>query len=72
MGKTGAKVIAPNGMGVMFVEINYTYQPLFGSLFVAPQTIGYSASFIVRDRRDYSRIWPSPGTTKSTCDLYGS
>jgi len=73
MGKTGAKVIAPNGMGVMFVEINYTYQPLFGSLFVAPQTIAYSASFIVRDRRDYSRVWnPSPAATKSTCDLYGA
>jgi Flp pilus assembly protein TadG len=73
MGKASAKVMAPSGMGVMFVEINYTYQPLFGSLFVSRQTIGYSASFIVRDRRDYSKIWnPDPPAARYTCNLYSS
>lgn len=73
MGPTGAKVMPPSGTGVMFVEINYAYQPLFGSVFVPTRTIGYTASFIVRDKRDYSRVYnPSPAATRSTCNLYNT
>lgn len=73
MGDTGYKVSAPQGSGVMFVEINYKYQNLFGTLFVGSTTIHYIASFIVRDKRDYSQIYnPSPTATRSTCDLYTS
>ena len=71
MGDTGRKVNAYQNSGVMFVEINYQYKPLFGTMFVSPQVIHYSASFTVRDNRDFSRIYnPSPTATASTCDRY--
>ncbi len=71
MGKTGQKVNAPNDSGVMFVEINYLYRPVFGSMFVNEQTIQYTQSFVVRDNRDFTRIYnPSPTATLSTCDKY--
>lgn len=73
MGDTGYKVNAPTGAGVMFVEVNYTYQPFFGTMFVANKLMHYSASFVVRDLRDYSQIYnPSPAATRMTCDKYTS
>jgi Flp pilus assembly protein TadG len=73
MGDAGAKVTAPGGAGVMFVEINYRTKPLFGTWLSQPQTIHYIASFVVRDRRDYTQVYnPSPGSNRSTCDLYTS
>jgi Flp pilus assembly protein TadG len=73
MGDAGSQVIAPSGSGLMFVEINYNYRPLFGSLFVSTTKIHYIASFIVRDKRDFSQIYnPSPGQTRSTCDLHNA
>ncbi|TGX52795.1 pilus assembly protein [Sphingomonas gei] len=74
MGDSGAAVSAPPASGVMFVEVNYDYQPVFGSLFqslFATRRIRYVASFIVRDKRDYSRLFnPAPAAVRSTCDLY--
>ncbi|WP_425229896.1 TadE/TadG family type IV pilus assembly protein [Sphingomonas sp.] len=71
MGEPTQKVNAYQNSGVMFVEVNYQYRPLFGSLFVNPQVIRYTASFIVRDNRDFSRIYnPTPTATASTCDRY--
>lgn len=71
MGDTNYMVTAPQGAGLMFVEINYKYQNLFGNLFVGARTIHYIASFIVRDKRDYSMIYnPTPTATRSTCNLY--
>lgn len=71
MGDTGFKVSAPAGSGLMFVEVNYNFQPLFGSLFVSPRIIHYTASFIVRDKRDFAQVYnPSPAATRSTCNLH--
>lgn len=73
MGDTGAKVNAPAGAGVMFVEINYYYTPLSGTWLMSPARIHYVASFIVRDNRDFSQIFnPSPTATRSTCNLYSA
>jgi Flp pilus assembly protein TadG len=68
MGPATAQVMAPEGSGVMFVEINYEYQPLFGNLFMAPQRIQYIASYVVRDNRDYGQVYDSKPATRSTCD----
>lgn len=71
MGDSGKEVKALDNNGVMFVEVNYRYRPLFGSLFVSPQIIHYTQSFVVRDNRDFTRIYnPSPAATASTCDKY--
>jgi Flp pilus assembly protein TadG len=73
MGDAGAKVNAPAGSAVIFVEINYDYQSLFGTMFVPKTKLHYVASFIVRDKRDFSRIFnPTPAAIPSTCALYTS
>lgn len=73
-GLTGTKL---NGMGnpaitansksaVMFVEVYYTYQPLFGTMFVGTPNFRREAAFIIRDDRNLG-----PGVTggngKSLC-----
>jgi len=68
----GTAISPPGGSGLMYVEINYLTKPLFGTWLVPPQRIHYTASFIVRDKRDYAQIYPTatPPKTLSTCDLY--
>lgn len=73
MGDSGALVNAPSGSGVMFVEVNYTYQPVIGNWLLGASRIHYTSSFIVRDRRVFTQIYnPSPTATRSTCNLYTS
>jgi Flp pilus assembly protein TadG len=73
MGDANQKVMPPSGSGVMFVEINYLTKPLFGTWLTAPARLHYSASYIVRDKRDFTEIYnPSPTTTAMTCNLYTS
>jgi len=73
MGDTGQKVNAPDGNGVIYVEVNYQYQPLFGTLFVNPTKLHYVASMIVRDKRDFSQIYnPTPSAAASTCNLHNA
>jgi hypothetical protein len=62
------RVNAPtNTSGVMFVEINYRYTPMFPWL-SAPADLRYTASFIVRDPRDFDLIYATTGTTPSYCN----
>lgn len=71
IGEPTARVNAPLDSGVMFVEINYDYQPIVGAWIYGNPRIQYSASFIVRDRRDFRQIYnPSPSATRLTCDKY--
>ena len=68
-------VNAPSGTGVIFVEVNYQYQPVFGTMFMNKTVIKSVAAFVVRDRRDFSRIYnpaTALGTTPraSTCNLW--
>lgn len=64
-------IMAPGGAGVMYVEINYRTTPLFGTWLTPPRMLHYVASFVVRDRRDYSQLFqPAPTATPSTCNLY--
>lgn len=74
MGPAGSLVTAPPDSAVMFVEINYLTRPLFGTFLTSPARIHYIASFIVRDRRDFSRLFnPTPAVAtgdRSTCNRY--
>jgi hypothetical protein len=78
MGRPGAEVKAPDGEAVIFVEVNYQYKPLFGTWLIGSPRIQYTASYIVRDKRDLSGnggkgIYdpsPSVGAAKMTCDKY--
>jgi hypothetical protein len=73
MGDAGAVVTAPPDSGVMFVEINYDYQPVVGSSWIPDgfMLLHYNASFIVRDKRSFSQLYnPAPTATKYTCDRY--
>jgi len=71
MGDAGSEVNAPTSGGVMFVEINYLYEPVVGDWLFGPSRIHYIASYVVRDNRDFTQIYnPSPAATRSTCNLY--
>lgn len=72
MGDSGAKVTAPLNSGVMFVEVNYQYQPIAPNWLTGPKRLHYIASFIVRDSRDFSQIFNPASATLSTCDKYTS
>lgn len=68
MGPVTARVTAPIDTAVMFVEMTYTYQPLFTGFFLRDRTIRHEASFINRDPRDLSAIHnPAPAAPVATC-----
>jgi hypothetical protein len=73
MGNGGGRfVTAPPGSAVMYVEINYEYQPLIPGFFVGERKLRTTSSFIVRDNRDLPSgvSNPAPSAKPSTCDLY--
>lgn len=73
MGPTGQEVTAEPGDAVIFVEINYTYQPLVSAKFMGSLDIYAIASFTVRDSRDLSQIYQrNPGSPDpvQTCTKY--
>lgn len=74
MGPTGAKVQASTNSAVMFVEVEYDYQPLFGNMFHPTTTVlRQEASFNIRDNRNlsaglYNDLTPT--TKAATCNKY--
>lgn len=71
MGEAGSKITAPPDSGVMFVEVNYEYRPLFGTIFMEPRIIRYVGSFMVRDNRNFQQLFnPSPAAVRMTCNHY--
>lgn len=57
IGPDGKEVMAQDGDAVIFVEINYTYQPLISDKFLGSRDIHSIASFTVRDDRDLSQVY---------------
>ncbi|MBX9881940.1 MAG: histidine kinase [Sphingomonas sp.] len=72
MGPTGSTVTAPPGAAVMFVELNYEYQPLITEFFLGTPNTRFIASFIVRDNRDLAKgiTNPAPTETPMLCSNY--
>jgi Flp pilus assembly pilin Flp len=73
VGPAGEQVTAPTGGGVIFVEIAYTYEPLFvSSDLISNPNIRETAAMVVRDDRDFTGnsgtgVYPTTGVTASTC-----
>lgn len=67
MGPTAQMVKAPKNGATMFVEVYYKYRPLIAGQYVPELTYIETASMTVRDRRDLTKIYESPGAVPSTC-----
>lgn len=52
MGKTGHVITATTNSAVMYVEVYYAYQPLFGTMFVQNPVFYQEAAFLIRDSRN--------------------
>lgn len=63
MGPAGSVVSAPEGAAVMFVEVNFEYKPLVWERLVGKPRIHYTASYVVRDKRDLDQTKPYAATT---------
>ena len=57
IGPSGAEVAAQPDDAVIFVQINYTYQPLITNKLITSRDIHAIASFTVRDSRDLTQIY---------------
>lgn len=74
MGPAGEEVTAGKDEAVIFVEIEYEYQPIISSRFVPTQPIRSTAAFNVRDDRDLSQIYQRDAAAPDTvaaCTTYG-
>ncbi len=69
MGYTGRKVTARDGEAVMFAEVRYQYEPIFDVFDNSQEDYVMSeiASFNVRDDRDLSQLYASPGENARLC-----
>ncbi|WP_240197867.1 TadE/TadG family type IV pilus assembly protein [Novosphingobium sp. P6W] len=56
-------ITAVDGSAVMYVEVYYTYQPLFGSMFAGKPNFHREAAFMIRDDRNLT-----PGITPTNTD----
>lgn len=73
MGDSGRMVTAPAGYGLIFVEVNYQYQPIVSGWLAKPFRMHYVASMIVRNARDFRQIYnPLTSATPSTCNRYAA
>ena len=73
MGDPGRMVSAPPDTGVIFVEVNYQYQPLVSAWLAKPFRMHYVASMIVRNNRDFRQIYnPLNSATPATCDVFAA
>lgn len=73
MGEPGEEVIAPDGGAVIFVELQYTYQPLVSNRFISSEIIKSISTFVVRDQRDLSQVYqqdPSDPDPVQRCGSY--
>ena len=70
MGSAGREITAGPNQAVMFVEVYYTYQPLFGGMLTDGVEFRQEAAMLVRDDRDFDGGGGDglAGTATSTCD----
>lgn len=67
VGPAGRQVTAPDNGATMFVEVSYDYQPLVKTSLSPSATITETASMMVRDRRDTTRVYNNENAAVSGC-----
>ena len=67
IGPAGRQAIAPPNGATMFVEVYYEYQPLVKTSLSPSTTMVETASMMVRDTRDLTRIYNTANATISSC-----
>jgi hypothetical protein len=73
MGPPGEEIQAIDDEAVMFVEVEYDYQPLIGEMFAGLKTLHATAAFNVRENRDLSQIYqrdPGKPDPVAGCDKH--
>ncbi|WP_298284176.1 TadE/TadG family type IV pilus assembly protein [Novosphingobium sp.] len=73
MGPPGDEVTAVDGDAVIFVEIEYAYQPIVSQRFVPNAVVRTIATFNVRDDRDLAQIYqrnPASPDPVARCTVY--
>jgi hypothetical protein len=67
IGPAGRQATAPDDGAVIFAQVSYRYQPLFGVGWSPPLDIVDIAAMLVRDQRDFTQVYPVAGVTASSC-----
>lgn len=67
IGPAGRQVTAEDGYATMFVEVNFTYKPIFQTKWAPSTEITEIASMAIRDRRDLTAIYNKTNLTPATC-----
>lgn len=70
MGQQGSEVAAVYGTAIMFVELEYKFEGMFGDLFVKPRVIRQEAAFNIRDDRNLSAGLANDGGPRALCTTY--
>ncbi len=67
IGPAGRQAVAPDDGAVIFAQVSYRYQPIFGVGWSPPLDIVDIAAMLVRDARDFTQVYPVAGVTPSSC-----
>jgi len=70
MGPAGGEIAPAEDSAVMFVEVFYQYNPVFGNLFLSPRTIRSEAALDIRDRRNLPVGLANDSPNAPTCDKF--
>ena len=75
MGPPGKEIQAAPGQAVIFIEIEYDYQPIIGNAYamtgIKTQTISSTSVFNVRGSRDLSQLFQTvPAAPVRSCDRF--
>lgn len=70
MGPAGSEIRAEPGSAVMYVEVFYEYQGLFGETFLRDKVIKHEAAFTIRDDRDLSQGVANDGAQNPHCNRF--
>jgi Flp pilus assembly protein TadG len=66
LGSGSQQLAAASGSAVMFAEVYYQYQGLFGTLYTQPVTMKREAAFVIRDARNLT-TGLTGGNSQSPC-----